>query len=96
MSAGTIVYYSQPNIYGTKFKCSKRTAAHLDRTIDRLKRRDKGETLRIIQGSYNTGVQASAGTHDYDAVVDVEITGMSWYQAQKWLRQNGCMYCCWV
>jgi hypothetical protein len=94
MAGKDIIYYSQPNIYGRKFKCTKRTAAHLDRTKDRLEKRGKGKYLRIIQGCYNTSVEASAGTHDFDACLDVEISGMSWYEAQKFLRQNG--WAAWV
>lgn len=92
MAQSDIILYSMPNIYGRRFKCSKRTGAHLDRTRKRL--RDKGRSLRIIQGSYNDSVAASAGTHDYDAVFDVEITGMSWPEAQHWLRENG--WAAWV
>lgn len=84
---GKIIQYSQPNIYGNHFMCSSRTAAHLDRTKARLK--DKGKSLKIIQGSYNTSVELSAGTHDKDAVLDVEVVGMDWYEAQSFLRQNG-------
>ena len=89
---GRIIYYSQPNVYGTYFKCSKRTAAHLDHTKSELKKR--GKSLKIIQGCFNTGVDASAGTHDGDAVLDVEIFGMDWYQAQKFLRSLG--WAAWV
>lgn len=98
MAQSDIVYYSQPNIYGTKFRCTKRTAALLDRTKARLKKKaekdKKSYSLRIIQGSYNTTVDASAGTHDYDACLDVQIVGMDWFQAQKWLRSQG--WAAWV
>jgi len=88
-----IVYYSQPNIYGRYFKCSKRTAAHLDWTKKQLAKKaqkdGKKYYLRIIQGSFNTGVSASAGTHDYDACLDVKIEGMTWAAAQRFLRSCG-------
>ena len=93
MAQSDLIYYSQPNIYGRKFRCTKRTAKHLDRTKYRLKKlgekRKKSYSLRIIQGCYNTSVSASAGTHDYDACLDVEIVGLGWAEAQKWLRQQG-------
>jgi hypothetical protein len=93
-----IILYSQPNIYGRRFRCSKRTAAHLDHTKKELRKkaeRDKKTyTLRIIQGCYNTGVAASAGTHDFDAVLDVQIVGMDWYEAQRFLRKLG--WAAWV
>lgn len=98
MAQSEIIYYSQPNIYGAKFRCTRRTAALLDRTKARLKKKaekdKKNYYLRIIQGCYNTSVDASAGTHDYDACLDVEIVGMSWYDAQRWLRSQG--WAAWV
>jgi hypothetical protein len=98
MAQSDLIYYSQPNIYGRKFKCTKRTAALLDRTKARLKKKaekdKKNYYIRIIQGCYNTSVAASAGTHDYDACLDVEIVGMSWYDAQRFLRANG--WAAWV
>lgn len=36
-----------------------------------------GFTLPIAQGSYNTGVAASAGTHDGGGAIDVGAAGMS-------------------
>lgn len=81
-------------MYGSRFQCSKRTGAHLDKTKSRLAKRGKGEKLVIIQGSYNTGVEASAGTHDKDAVLDVRIDGMDWYEAQRFLRELG--WAAWV
>jgi hypothetical protein len=93
-----IIYYSQPNIYGRKFRCSKRTAAHLDYTKKELaklaKKHGKNYRLVIIQGCFNTGVAASAGTHDFDSVLDVQIIGMDWFEAQKFLRRLG--WAAWV
>lgn len=43
----------------------------------------------MIQPCYNEGVDASAGTHDKDAVLDIEIVGMTWPRAQKFLRECG-------
>jgi len=88
-----LVTYTQPNIYGRYFKCSKRTAAHLDSTKAALarkaKRDNKTYTLRIFQGCYNTDVPASAGTHDKDSCLDVVIDGMTWQEAQDFLRRQG-------
>lgn len=94
MAQSDIIYYSQPNVYGTKFKTSRRTAAHLDKTKYKLHKRGKNEHLVIIQGSFNTSVPASAGTHDKDAVLDVRIDGMGWYEAQRFLRELG--WAAWV
>lgn len=48
----------------------------------------------VIQGAWNTGVAASAGTHDKDRVLDVAIvnrkTGRrTWLRGRKWLRMHG-------
>jgi hypothetical protein len=67
----------------------RRTAAHLDATIARLRRRHPAARLEVIQSAYNTGVKASAGTHDLDTALDVRIVGLDWWTAQKFLRRNG-------
>lgn len=72
---------------GKTFECTRRTIAHLSWTDKQL--RAKGKALRVIQGSYNRGVAASAGTHDYDAVFDVGVMGLEWPAAQKVLRELG-------
>jgi len=74
---------------GKTFRASKRTISHLKWTRFRLAARHPRARLRVIQGSYNTGVAASAGTHDYDAVLDVEIVGLDWLKAQAFLRACG-------
>lgn len=79
---------------GRTFRCSRRTAAHLEFTDDRLQRRNPGAAISVIQGSYNTGVSASAGTHDFDAVLDVQIVGLEWKEACQFLRQ--CGWAAWV
>lgn len=88
-----LITYTQPNIYGRYFKCSRRTAGALDYTKMQLakkaKRDNKSYRLVIIQGCYNTGVAASAGTHDFDACLDVKIEGMSYPEAQTFLRKYG-------
>jgi hypothetical protein len=81
-----IITYRKPTIWGRSFHCSRRTGAFLDFLQDMLPERCD---LRIIQGCYNTSISASAGTHDYDAVLDVYITGMGWYDMQHIIRQWG-------
>lgn len=92
MNPDEIVTHPQRTIYGDPFRCTRRTAAHLDATKERLARHS-GCQLLIIQGCFNTGVAASAGTHDFDAVLDVQILGMSWLTAQYFLR--GCGWAAW-
>jgi hypothetical protein len=74
---------------GRTFRCSRRTAAHIDYTVERLAQVEPDARLAIIQPCYNTGVAASAGTHDFDACLDVQIVGMDWWSAQRFLRQCG-------
>lgn len=76
---------------GVTFRAGRRTAAHLAWTDDRA--REHGGQLRIIQPCYNTGVAASAGTHDKDGVVDVEVEGMGWRDAERFMRE--CGWACW-
>lgn len=90
--AGRITY-RKPNVFGSSFQCGQRTAAHIDATQMRLEVVRPGAELQIIQGCYNTGVAASAGTHDFDAVLDVQlvINGglVDWDWSQRFLRESG-------
>lgn len=74
---------------GRTFDAGQRTVAHLLWTIAQLAKRFPMARLEVIQGCYNTGVEASAGTHDFDGVLDVRIVGLDWWVAQKFLRQCG-------
>ena len=79
---------------GRVFKATRRTAAHIEWTIAELAKAHPAARLSIIQTCYNTGVSASAGTHDFDAVLDVQIVGLDWFTAQGWLRAHG--WAAWV
>lgn len=85
---------------GHTFKASRRTVAWLDYAVAQLAKDHPSAQLVIIQTCYNTGVAASAGTHDYDACFDLRITGMpgstvdaQWLAGQQWLRAHG--FWCW-
>lgn len=71
------------------FRAGRRTAAHIAWTIDELAREHPGAHLHIIQPCYNDGVDASAGTHDLDGVIDVEIVGLSGEATQTFMRRKG-------
>ncbi len=88
--ANTIVRFLHQ---GRTYKCSFRAACHMAR-LNSLVRAKWGVEIHIMQGPYNTGVAASAGTHDYDATWDISIPGVDWYEAQRFLRANG--FGCWV
>ena len=92
---GEVFTHTHPYVSGDQtFKATRRTHAHVAWTCERLAAHNPEATLRIIQSCYNTGVNASAGTHDKDAVLDVEIVGMDWWSSQRFLREHG--WAAWV
>lgn len=72
---------------GVTYRAGRRTVAHLTWTDEFLRR--QGRWLRLIQPPYNTSVAASAGTHDGDGCVDVEVEGLAWTSGQMALRGLG-------
>ena len=80
-------------VTGRRAIMGRRTAAHLDATIQRLRKVAPTARLDLLQSAYNTSVEASAGTHDKDAVIDVRIVGMDWMDAQAFMRK--CGWACW-
>lgn len=48
-----------------------------------------GTRIRVIQPAFNTGVPASAGTHDFDYCMDLWIPGVDGFVQQKFFRDNG-------
>lgn len=83
-----LVKWDRRDQYGREVIGSLRAISHLDAT-DALAVKKFGQHIIILQPSYNTGVAASAGTHDYDACFDVYIPGVSWAEQQKFFRANG-------
>lgn len=70
----------------------RRTLAHLQYTQERLTKVRPGAWIRIIQGCYSDPVRfpLSAGTHNGDGVLDVEIVGWEdWLAEQGFLRSCG-------
>jgi len=86
------VMWSKKTTGGKKVIGSLRTIAHLDH-LNTLAVKKFGRGIEVIQGPYNTGVAASAGTHDYDACSDLRIPGVPWREQEKFFRANG--YGCW-
>lgn len=82
---------------GHTFRASRRTVAHLDYTIKKFKKKFPKARLVIFQTPYHTGVEASAGSHDYDAVFDFGFTGYipgmterrKWRRFLKFMRNRG-------
>lgn len=83
-----LVQWSRFDMYGRKVIGTYRSIAHLDAT-DAAAKKKFGTGLVVIQPSYNTGVAASAGTHDFDACFDVYIPGVSWAEQQRFFRSVG-------
>ena len=69
---------------GRTIVVNARTAAMLAEAEKRL-----GRHLNILQGSYNVGVAASAGTHDGGGVVDVWVPSLDADVVVKQLRMDG-------
>jgi hypothetical protein len=89
----TMVTWTKRTTGGKSIKGSFRTICHWDH-LNRLAYRHWGVGIQIIQSCYNTGVAASAGTHDYDACGDMWIPGVDVWAAQRFFRRNG--FACWV
>lgn len=84
----TLSKVSSRTFGGKTFRCSEWVAGHLEYTVARLKIEHPKARLRIIQATFSDGPY-SAGTHDFDAVLDVEIIGLAFDQAQTFLRKCG-------
>ena len=91
--ANDMVMWTKRTTNGKVIKGSFRTICAMDR-LNRLCYLRFGVGLSIIQSDYNTGVDASAGTHDFDCCFDVWINGVDPWVAQRFLRRNG--FGCWV
>lgn len=80
------------SLNGHKYKGSLRTTAHMHHLdVGAIKKFGTGVT--VIQSDWNSGVAASAGTHDRDSVWDVHISGVGWYDQQRFFRSEG--FACW-
>ena len=82
------VIWSERTTGGKQVTGSLRTIAHLDR-LNNLSLKMFKSPVKVLQGPYNTTVKASAGTHDYDACLDVYIPGVAWLTQQTFFRANG-------
>lgn len=84
----TRVMWSQRDIYGRYVTGSLRTIAHVD-YLNEQSKKEFGVGIRVFQPPYNRTVKASAGTHDYDACLDLYIPGVAWSTQQKFFRKHG-------
>jgi hypothetical protein len=77
---------------GRTYKMSFRTACAMAR-LNNLALAKFGKQITVIQPCFNTGVPASAGTHDLDATFDLWIDGVDPWAQQAFFRRNG--FACW-
>lgn len=87
-SQTTKVMWSKRTTGGKAVVGSLRSIAAID-YLNTLAIKKFGRGVEVIQSAYNTGVRASAGTHDYDACFDVFIPGVPWAEQQAFFRANG-------
>lgn len=64
-------------------KVNVRTRVMIERAESYMKKMGLGKKLSFSQGSYNTSVAASAGTHDGGGALDIRILGYSSKNADK-------------
>lgn len=83
-----MVKWDRTDTGGDPVRGSLRTIAHIDDMNEKALRRF-GVPYTIIQPPFNTGVPASAGTHDWDVMRDWYLPGVPWWTAQRWGRANG-------
>lgn len=74
---------------GKALRASRYTRYHWDKTMRAFRKRYPHAQVYILQGSYNVGFGPSAETHDWDSVLDVWVTGISWREAERFFRQQG-------
>lgn len=77
---------------GRTYRVSFRVACHMA-WLDSEATKKFGRGLNIFQGTFSTTVAASAGSHDKDAVFDLEIPGVPWRAQETFLRARG--FGCW-
>ena len=85
--------WSKKDSSGRTVKGSFRTICHINR-LNNLAVEKFGTGLVIIQPPFNKGVEASKGTHDFDACIDVHIPDVGFHAQQRFFRANGlgCWY----
>ena len=82
------VKWHKKDVYGDPVYGGVRTIAHLDWTSQQSVKAF-GHEVEVLQGGFNTDVEASAGTHDFDGAIDYFIPGVDWWVQQKFFRAHG-------
>ena len=68
---------------GARVKVNVRTRVMIERAESYMKQMGINSKLSISQGSFNTSVSASAGTHDGGGALDIRINNFSSASADK-------------
>lgn len=92
-AATTKVMWSKKDKSGRKVTGSFRTICHIE-YLDQHAHKHYRKGISIFQPPYTKGYKPSAGTHDYDACIDVEIPGLPWLKQQRFFRLHG-LGCWW-
>ncbi|WP_426243664.1 hypothetical protein [Nocardioides sp. LHG3406-4] len=88
MASASLATVSTVTLGGRTFRACAYCTAHLEWTIEELAKKHPGARLIVIQPPWNTGVPQSAGTHDMCSAFDVQIVGLGWWEAQRFLRAH--------
>lgn len=98
--AGKPIDWANPPARNTKVMWSGKTTsgkpvigslyaiAHLDH-LNRLAIKKYGVPISVFQSAFNTTVEASEGTHNFDMCFDVWIPGVDGPEQQRFFRANG-------
>lgn len=84
----TKMKWTKTTMYGRPVYGSFRSVAWLNR-MNNLSLKRFGVGIVVIQSAYNTTIEASEGTHDFDACFDVYIPGVDFWTQQKFFRSGG-------
>ncbi len=86
--ATDMVLWSGKTLFGEPVRGSLRAIAHLDR-LNSLAIKRFGRGVTVIQPPFNTGVEASEGSHDFDQTFDVWIAVVPGPVQERFFRANG-------
>lgn len=81
----TIRWQRKLDIWGDPVFGSRATIAQLEDTNEKCLA-EFGVGFEVLQGAFNTDVEASAGTHDLDRCIDGFIPRVDWLVSQRFVR----------
>lgn len=88
-----VKWHGKTDVNGQELRGDFRSVTWLYQLEKKAKRKYGAHVyLRVFQQDYNRTVAASAGTHNLSSVWDVQLVGVGWWEAQKFIRANGGMF----